>query len=147
LNPDFSSNQIIFHDFINDELTRQDTVPDLKYQDITYHMDNMDKTISYEEHVQIDFLKAMSEMKNLDWTYDNNYITFFNEKTRECVQFLRKDEDWWYAEVPINDGKDWDGYAWSCDSKSKPIMDMMRLYFEEVPWFGMLSWKMRRFKT
>ena len=140
------SNKIVIQNTTIDELTKQEVEPDVKYQDITYHMDNSDKTIHRKEHAQIDFLKAMSEMKNLDWKYDNNYITFFNEKTKECVQFLRKDEDQWYAEVPINDGIHWDGYAWSCDSKSKPIMNMLRLYFEEVPWFGMLSWKMRRFK-
>jgi len=139
-----SSNQIQVVDY--DELLKQDTVVDVKHQDITYHMDNSDKTINHKDHAQIDFLKAMNEMKNLDWNYSNNYITFVNNKTKECVQFLRKSEDNWYAEVPINDGMNWDGYAWSCDTNSKPVMDMLRLYFEEVAWFGMLSWKMRRFK-
>lgn len=139
-------NPILIQGIESSELFRQDTISDVKYQDITYHMDNTDKTIHSKENAQIDFLKAMNEMENLDWKYENNYITFVNNKTRECVQFLRKDKDWWYAEVPINDGAKWEGYAWSCDAESKPIMDMLRLYFEEVPWFGMLSWKMRRFK-
>jgi hypothetical protein len=138
--------QKLIQEIDNVELSKQDTVSDVKFQNITYHMDNSDKTISWKEHAQIDFLKAMNEMKNLDWNYDNNYITFVNNKTNECVQFGRKSEDDWYAEVPINGGVNWDGYAWSCDTNSKPIMDMLRLYFEEVPWFGMLSWKMRRFK-
>ncbi len=129
-----------------DELLKQDTISDVKFQDITYHMDNSNKSVDWEEHTQIDFIKAMNEMKNLDWNYENNYITFVNNKTKECVQFLRKSENDWYAEVPINDGVNWDGYAWSCDTTSKPVMDMLRLYFEEVQWFGMLSWKMRRFK-
>jgi hypothetical protein len=138
--------QKLLQDVDVSELSKQDTISDVKFQDITYHMDNSDKTISHKEHAQIDFLKAMNEMKNLDWNYENNYITFVNEKTKECVQFLRKSENDWYAEVPINGGIKWDGYAWSCDTTSKPVMDMLRLYFEEVPWFGMLSWKMRRFK-
>ena len=140
------SDQILIQEIENSELSRQDIISDVKYQDITYHMDNRDKTIHSKEHAQIDFLKAMNEMENLDWNYENNYITFVNNKTEECVQFLRKSKNNWYAEVPINDGPKWDGYAWSCDAESKPIMDMLRLYFEEVPWFGMLSWKMRRFK-
>jgi len=86
------SKQNVFQETTVDESSKQDTIPDVKYQDITYHMDNSDKTISWKEHAQIDFLKAMNEMKNLDWKYDNNYITFVNEKTKECVQFLRKDE-------------------------------------------------------
>ena len=141
-----SLNQILVQKIKSFELSKQDTISDVKYQDITYHMDNRDKTVDSEEHAQIDFLKAMNEMENLDWNYENNYITFVNNKTEECVQFLRKSKNNWYAEVPINDGLNWDGYAWSCDTESKPIMDMLRLYFEEVPWFGMLSWKMRRFK-
>ena len=88
----------------------------------------------------------MSEMKNLDWEYENNYIAFDNKKTKEYVQFIRLGQDKWYADIPINDGKDWDGYTWSCYSDSETIVSMMRLFFEEVPWFGMLSWKMRRFK-
>lgn len=145
MNPHLRSNQTI-QQVIESELERCDVLSDVKYQDITYHMDNRGKTVHRKENAQIDFLKAMNEMKNLDWNYGNNYITFDNNKTRECVQFIRKDKDWWYAEVLINSGPNWDGYAWSCDTESKPIMDMLRLFFEEVPWFGMLSWKMRRFK-
>ena len=141
-----SPHQILIQKINSSELSRQDIISDVKYQDITYHMDNRDKTVYIKEHAQIDFLKAMNEMENLDWNYENNYITFVNNKTKECVQFLRKSKNNWYAEVPINDGPKWDGYAWSCDTESKPITDMLRLYFEEVPWFGMLSWKMRRFK-
>ena len=141
-----SPNQILIQKIKSSELSRQDIISDVKYQDITYHMDNRDKTVYSKEHAQIDFLKAMNEMENLDWNYENNYITFVNNKTEECVQFLRKSKNNWYAEVPINDGPKWDGYAWSCDTESKPVMDMLRLYFEEVSWFGMLSWKMRRFK-
>ncbi len=141
-----SPNQILVQKIKSFELSKQDTISDVKYQDITYHMDNRDKTVYGKEHAQIDFLNAMNELENLDWNYENNYITFVNNKTEECVQFLRKSKNNWYAEVPINDGPNWDGYTWSCDIESKPIMDMLRLYFEEVPWFGMLSWKMRRFK-
>jgi hypothetical protein len=133
-------------DVIDAVAEKQQEVLDVKFQDITYHMDNSDKSVDWEEHAQIDFLKAVNEMKNLNWNYENNYITFVNNKTKECVQFLRKGENDWYAEVPINDGVQWDGYAWSCDTTSKPVIDMLRLYFEEVQWFGMLSWKMRRFK-
>ena len=46
----------------------------------------------------------------------------------------------------IGYGKGWDGYCWCAYSKTQKITDMVRLFFEEVPWFGMLSWKMRRFK-
>ena len=72
----YLSKQNVLQKTIVDELSKQDTIPDVKYQDITYHMDNSDKTVSWQEHSQIDFLKAMNEMKNLDLKYDNNYITF-----------------------------------------------------------------------
>jgi len=141
-----SPNQTVIQNIVTDELTKQEIKSDVKYQDIIYHMDNKGKTVCSKDHIHIDFLKAMSEMKNLDWKYENNYIAFKNKKTDEYVQFIRQGENKWYADIPIKDGKDWDGYTWSCYSDSKTILCMMRLFFEELPWFGMLSWKMRRFK-
>ena len=141
-----SSKQNILQETTISELTKQDTEADVKYQDIIYHMDNTNKTVCSKDQIHIDFFKAMSEMKNLDWEYENNYIAFDNKKTNEYVQFIRLEQDKWYADIPINDRKNWDGYTWSCYSDSKTIVSMMRLFFEEVSWFPMLPWKMRRFK-
>jgi len=143
---DHLSNQNVLQENVIDELTQQDTEADVKYQDITYYMHSKDKTIDSQEHIHIDFLKAMSEMSDLDWNYEKNYIGFDNKRTDETVQFIRQGQDKWYAEVIIGSGKNWDGYTWSCYSDSKTITNMLRLFFEEVSWFGMLSWKMRRFK-
>ncbi len=141
-----SSKQNILQQTTISEFTKQDTEADVKYQDIIYHMDNTNKTVCSKDQIHIDFFKAMSEMKNLDWEYENNYIAFDNKRINEYVQFIRLGQDKWYADIPINGGKNWDGYTWSCYSDSKTIVSMMRLFFEELPWFGMLSWKMRRFK-
>ena len=143
---DLSSNQNVLQETASDELTEQDTEADVKYQDITYYMHSKDKTIDSQKHIHIDFLKAMSEMSDLDWNYERNYIGFNNKRTYETVQFIRQGQNKWYAEVLIGSGKNWDGYTWSCYSDFEPISNMMRLFFEEVPWMGMLSWKMRRFK-
>jgi len=141
-----SSNQISIQNIVTDELISQDIVPDVKYQDIIYYMHNTDKTVLSEDQIPIDFLKAMAEMNNLDHTFERNYIGYTNQRTNECVQFIRQGQDKWYADVPIMHGKGWDGYAWCSYSDSKTIVNMMRLFFEEVLWFGMLSWKMGRFK-
>ena len=141
-----SPNQTVAQSTAEDELTKQEIEPDVKYQDITYYMYNKGKTVVSKNHVHIDFLKAMSEMSSLDWKFQKNYIGFNNKRTDETVQFIRQGQDKWYAEVLIGSGKKWDGYTWSCYSDFEPISNMMRLFFEEVPWFGMLSWKMRRFK-
>ena len=145
MNPHLTSSQTVLQ-VIDDELQRTSTVSDVKYQDITYYMQNPNKVIDSKKNIPIDFLKATSEMSDLDWNYEWNYIGFTNNKKNECIQFIRQGETKWYAEVPIRWGTGWDGYAWCCYSESKPIIDMLRLYFEEVPWFGMLSWKMMRFK-
>ena len=131
---------------IHYETTDQNIQSDIKYQDIHYYMHSKEKTIESDEHIHIDFFKALSEMNALDWNYEKNYIGFVNNKTNECVQFIRQGEDKWYAEVPISHGQDWDGYTWSCYSDSKPIFDMMELFFDEVNWFHSLPWKMRRYK-
>ncbi len=145
MNPHLTSNQTVLQ-VINDELERYAELSDVKYQDITYHMDNTGKTVKYKEEKQIDFLKVANEMKDLDCNYEWNYITFHNRKTNECVQFKRLEQNRWYADVPINDGKNWEGYYWAAYGDSKTIMDMLRLFFDETPWFGMLAWKMRKYK-
>ena len=85
-------------------------------------------------------------MGKLNWNYEENFIGFDNLTKHECVQFIRQGQDKWYAEAPIRHGVRWDGYAWCSYSDSKTVTDLIRLFFEEVPWFGMLSWKMMRFK-
>ncbi len=121
----------------------QKEIIDTKYQDITYYKQNSSEIIGHAKLVSIDFLKAMSEMEKLDWN-TFNHIGFKNHTTEELVQFIRKEENKWYADVPIDNGANWDGYCWGAYSDNKTISNMMRLFFEEVEWFGMLEWKMRR---
>lgn len=139
-------NQTIIQKLDYNEITKQNTISEIKYQDIHYYMLSREKTIDSRDHISIDFFQALSEMKNLDWRYKKNYIGFVNNKTNECVQFIHQEEDKWYAEVPIMHGKGWEGYTWSCYSDSKSIFDMMQLFFDEVIWFHSLPWKMRRYK-
>lgn len=137
------SKVIVQQEITYEELAKQDQIQNVDFQNITYFMNTAK---GYVDKTPIDFLKAMSEMQCLDYKFDDNFIGFVNEKTKECLQFIRKDKDEWYAEVVIGYGKGWDGYCWCAHSKTHKITDMVRLFFEEVPWFGMLSWKMRRFK-
>ena len=139
-------NLVQFQNTRTDELSKQETELDVKYQDIIYYMDNGSEVISSKDKIHIDFLKAMSKMDGLDWNYKLNYIGFLNQRTDDCVQYIRQTQKDWYAEMPIKSGKYWYGYTWSCYSDFIPISNMMRLFFEEVSWSGMLSWKMRRFK-
>ena len=127
------------------DLQEQNLEQNIKYQNITYYKQNGSKTVESEDMVHIDFIKAMSEMENLNWN-EFNHIGFENHRTNENVQFIRKGKNNWYADVPIIiDGK-WDGYCWGAYSDNKTISNMMRLFFEEVEWVGMLSWKLWRIK-
>jgi len=128
------------------ESSKQETGVDVKYQNIIYYMDNKIKKVSQKQNTQVDFIKAVYEMSELDWNYEENFIGFDNLSKHECVQFIRQGQDKWYAEAPIRYGATWDGYAWCGYSDSKTVTDLIRLFFEGVSWFGMLSWKMRRFK-
>ena len=134
-------NNLVYENYFQDEAVKQDT----KYQHITYHKQNGSEIILYKELVSIDFFKAMSEMENLNWKLDN-YVGFENQRTRDYVQFIREGKNEWYADIPIDDRKNWKGYCWSAYGDNKTISNMLRLYFEEVDWFGMLRWKMRRFE-
>jgi len=117
---------------------------DVKYQDITYYKWDRNESVCSKNHTHIDFLKAMAEMEKLDWTFSQNHIGFVNNRTGECVQFVRLAEDLWYAENLINHGKSWEGYFWKTEADSKKVAAVMRLFFEEMPWFGMLNWKIGR---
>ena len=138
--------QIIIQEILDKISEKQESITDVKFQNIIYFMNNIDKTVNSKSNIPIDFLTAMSEMENLDYTSNDHFIGFVNKKTNECLQFKRRTKDDWYAEVIINHGKGWDGYYWCANSKIDAISNMLRLFFEEVSWFGMLSWKMRRFK-
>ena len=121
-------------------ITQQESIQDTKYQDIIYYKDNSDEFISGLEFRSIEFLKAMSEMENIDWTFSGNYIGF--TRMKDAVLFRRKSATQWSASVPIFKEDQWTGFSWFAYSDSNTISDMLRLFFEEVPWFGMLSWKM-----
>ncbi len=122
----------------------QKEIFDTKYQDITYFKQNGNEIVNYEALIHIDFIKAMSEMENLNWKLFN-HIGFRNHKTNDFVQFNRRGQNRWYADVPIDRGVNWEGYCWGAYGDNKTISNMMRLFFEEVDWFRMLRWKMRRF--
>ena len=85
-------------------------------------------------------------MEKLDDTFDRNFIGFQNYSTGEYVQLVRLGYDSWYADVPIKDRNNWEGYLWAGYGNTKTITDMLKLFFEEVSWFDSLSWKMRRYK-
>ena len=138
--------QIIIQEILDKISEKQESITDVKFQNIIYFMNNIGKTVNSKSNTPIDFLTAMSEMESLDYTSNDHFIGFVNKKTNECLQFKRRTKDDWYAEVIINHGKGWDGYYWCANSKIDAISNMLRLFFEEVSWFGMLSWKMRRFK-
>jgi hypothetical protein len=55
-------------------------------------------------------------------------------------------DDSWYADVPIKDQNNWEGYLWAGYGDTKSITDMLKLFFEEVLWFDSISWKMRKYK-
>ena len=102
------------------------------------------KTVKQNQQVKIDFLGAVSEMKNLDHKFERNFIGFQNCSTGEYVQFVRLGNDSWYADVPIKDRGNWEGYLWAGYGDTKSITEMLKLFFEEVSWFDSIPWKMRR---
>ena len=115
-----------------------------KFQSITYYKCVDDRSV---RGVPIDYLGAMREMDALPVTEGSNrFIGFENTRSGENVQFLRLGDDLWYADVPINDGPNWDGYYWGARADSKAVAALLRLFFEEMPWFGMLPFTMRRYR-
>ena len=121
-----------------------DTATDVKFQNIIYYYWDGKKTVTQNQQIRIDFLGAVSEMEKLDYTFDRNFIGFQNCSTGEYVQLIRLGYDSWYADVPINDCNNWEGYLWAGYVNTNSITDMLKLFFEEVSWFDSIPWKMRR---
>ena len=122
----------------------EQTIQDVKYQHITYYKSDGIEDIHNQP---IDFIKAMHEMENLPICNGyNHFIGFTNHHTIETLQFLRYDNDKWYADTIINGGRGWDGYSWGAEIDNNKMAATLRLFFEEVPWFGMISWTLRRYK-
>jgi len=121
-----------------------ETTTDVKFQNIIYYYWDGKRTIDQSQQVRIDFLGAVNEMECLDHKFERNFIGFQNCSTREYVQFVRLGNDSWYADVPIKDHDNWEGYLWAGYGNTQSITDMLKLFFEEVAWFDSLSWKMRR---
>ena len=131
---------------LNLDSQKLETKTDIKFQNIIYYYWDGKKSVEQNQQVRIDFLGAVSEMENLDHKFERNFIGFQNCSTGEYVQFVRLDNDWWYADVPIQDRSNWEGYLWAGYGNTQSITGMLKLFFEEMSWFDSLSWKMRRFK-
>ena len=129
---------------INLESQKLETITDVKFQNIIYYYWDGKRTVDQSQQVRIDFLGAVNEMECLDHKFERNFIGFQNCSTGEYVQFVRLGNDSWYADVPITDRNNWEGYLWAGYGDTKSITDMLKLFFEEVSWFDSISWKMRR---
>ena len=129
---------------INLESQKLETTTDVKFQNIIYYYWDGKKSVNQNQQVKIDFLGAVSEMEDLDHKFERNFIGFQNCSTGEYVQFVRLGNDSWYADVPIKDRGNWEGYLWAGYGDTKSITEMLKLFFEEVSWFDSIPWKMRR---
>ena len=130
---------------IQSDSQKLETTTDVKFQNIIYYYWDGKKSVNQSQQVKIDFLGAVSEMEKIDYTFDRNFIGFQNCSTGEYVQLVRLGYDSWYADVPIKDRGNWEGYLWAGYGNTESITDMLKLFFEEVSWFDSIPWKMRRY--
>lgn len=130
--------------YTGSRLGDSDAEQDEKFQPITYYKCVDSRSV---RDVPIDFLGAMREMDSLPVaTKLNRFIGFVNRRSGDNVQFIRRGEDDWYVDVPINGGPSWDGYYWGGTADTKTVAELLRLFFEEMPWFGMVGFTMRRYR-
>ena len=130
--------------FKSNTFQKLESTTDVKFQNIIYYCWDGKKAVNQNQQVKIDFLGAVNKMKNLNHKFERNFIGFQNSCTGEYIQFVRLGHDSWYADVPIKDQNNWEGYLWAGYADTKSITDMLKLFFEELPWFNSISWKMRR---
>ena len=126
---------------LDSSLQIQLTRTEVKYQDIEYCMLNRHKKVFYDAHEKIDFNRAVNELKSLDWTYAKNGISFINNKTDDSIFCHRLGKEKWLVTTPIKSKGVWTGYQWISYPDIDSIINTLKLYFEEIPWFHILSWK------
>ena len=126
----------------NDDIfSIQTTRTDIKYQDIEYCLHNRNKSVYYNEHKQIDFQLAVAELESLDWALSQNGISFHNNKTDQSIFSHRLAEDKWLVLTPIKTDGVWTGYEWVSYPDTASLINVLKLYFDEIPWFNTLTWK------
>ena len=116
---------------------------DEKHQDIIYWKFGKFETVHPLSWTQIDLQKALDETQKLLPEYDES-IGFSNGRNKDAIHFTRVGKDRWKVQVPIFTRPEWDGYYWRAATNTKLALDTIRLFFDELEWFGMLGFKMRR---
>ena len=116
---------------------------DEKYQQITYWKYGKFETVSSLSFTPIDLQKAIHETEKILWEYEE-IIGFSNGRNKDAINFTRKEENRWHVEVPVFSKNEWDGYYWQTFSDTKTVLDTIKLFFDELEWFGMLDFKMNR---
>ena len=119
----------------------QDT--DHKYQEIFYWKYGRFETVRPPPFREISLQKALSETEKLLYEY-KECIGFSNARNHDSINIVRQAQDAWYAAVPIFKGEEWTGYHYTTETDTRRILDVIRLFFEEVEWFGMLDFKWSR---
>ncbi len=116
---------------------------DVNYQNITYWKHGKFESVSALAFVTIDLQRAQAETKKLLWMH-RELIGFSNGRSKDAVNIQRTGEEKWRVTVPIFTRDQWDGYFWRADSDTVILLDMIRLFFDELEWFGMLDFVMDR---
>lgn len=114
---------------------------DEKYQEITYWKYGKFETVHSLAFTPIDLQKALHEAQKLLPEHNEN-IGFSNGHNKDAIDFTRVGGDDWRVQVPIFTREKWDGYYWRATSDTKCTLDIIRLFFDELEWFGMLDFKM-----
>lgn len=120
------------------------TAVDTKHQQIIYYKWDRNEAVCSKDNTPIDLQKAISEIRGLDWTYSQNHLGFRNILTNETVQFVRLEQDKWYLESLIRPGVKWEGYAWVSEANTESVVELVKLFFEEMPWLYVVDWKLEK---
>jgi hypothetical protein len=120
---------------------------EIKYQNIIYCMINRNKRIRYGDQVQIDFVKAVNELKSLDHTYQENGISFINLKTNENLFCSKMQKDKWFILTPLLNNGVYQGYQWTSYPHTESLINTTRLFFEEMNWLHSQDWKAIKWKS
>jgi hypothetical protein len=148
---DFASNGILAKNRLMQAqvpIPIQSVAEDVTYLNIIYYKWDSHESVSSDQNVSIDYVRAISEMEKLDWTFTHNHIGFTNKRKWITIQFVKLGSDKWYVEELINSGVKWDGYLWYAETDSKHLYDMLWRFYHEEPFaMAVPGWKTKQVKS
>src|SRR5690348_12460918 len=97
-------------------------------QNIIYCLINTNRVVRYRDKIPFNFEKAITELKNLDWTYEDNGISILNMGNGDGLFCKRQEVDKWLFLTPVRNYGVYEGYQWASYPNLESLVKTVKLF-------------------